>query len=54
MTDPTTPAELIAQAAKRHQAALDAAAQVSAEIAAQRAKDAQEQAAARAAQESKR
>jgi hypothetical protein len=40
MTTPNTPAELIRQAADRHQAARDAAAQVSEEIAAKRVQDA--------------
>ncbi len=54
MSTPTTPAELIAQAAARHQAAQDATAQVSAEIADRRAKEAAAQAQARVAQESGR
>jgi hypothetical protein len=37
VTTPTNPAELILAAAQRHQAAVDAAKAVSAEIAAQRA-----------------
>lgn len=41
MSDPTNPAELIQRAAQRHQAARDAAHQVSREIAEQRAKDAE-------------
>jgi hypothetical protein len=37
MTTPTSPADLIAQAAQRHQAARDAAQAASAQIAAERA-----------------
>lgn len=54
MTEPTTPADLIAQAAQRHQNARDAAQAVSEEIAAKRAQEAAQRATARAAQESGR
>ena len=54
MTTPVTPAELIAQAAKRHEAAREATAQIAREVAETRAKDAADQAAAREAQASGR
>jgi hypothetical protein len=51
MTDPQTPRDLIVGAAARHQAARDAAAAVSVEIAERKAREAEAAAAARAAQE---
>jgi hypothetical protein len=54
VTTPSTPAELIAQAAARHQAARDATARIAQEVAETRRREADDQAAARAAQESGR